>query len=133
MGGRGGPRKRGRRGLFTKCLYRTIPGAAISNKGPGTLLSDVTTSDGGKRWTVNHFKDAVLPTNRVADEQPLERLVGVHQRHTERIGEMLLCEWKLDASIFDQAGLFRPHKQMQEQIGSTLKRGATPKSSLSLP
>jgi hypothetical protein len=62
-----------------RCLYRTIPSAATSNKGPGTPLSNVTTSDGGKRWTVNHFKHAVLPTNRLADVQPLECLVGVYQ------------------------------------------------------
>src|SRR4029077_5093411 len=104
-----------------RCLYRTIPSAATSNKGPGTPLSNVTTSDGGKRWTVNHFKHAVLPTNRLADVQPLECLVGVYQGIAKRIGKMQLCEWKLDASIFDQAGLFRPHKQMQEQIGSAFK------------
>ena len=94
-----------------------------SNKGPGAMRSNVTAGDVGKRSAVNHFKHAILPTNRLAKEQSLERLIGVHQRHAEGVGQVLLREWKLDTSVLDQAGLLRPDKQMQEQIGSALKRG----------
>src|SRR4029450_8866351 len=41
---------------------------------------------------------------------------------------MLLREWKLDTPVLDQTGLLRPNKQVQKQIGCTLKRGAAPKT-----
>src|SRR5262245_16410529 len=41
---------------------------------------------------------------------------------------MLLREWKLDASVLYQTGLLRPHKQVQKQIGCTLKRRAATKT-----
>ena len=87
------------------------------------MRSNVTAGNAGKRSAVNHFKNAILPANHLGEEQSLERLIGVHQRHAERVGQVLLREWKLDNSVLDQAGLLRPDKQMQQQIGSALKRG----------
>jgi HD-like signal output (HDOD) protein len=46
----------------------------------------------------------------------------VNKRHPERIGKMLLGEWKLDASVLHQASFFRSRKKMQEQIGRALQR-----------
>ena len=62
-----------------RCLYRTVSGAATSNEGPQRSLGDVATGDPGKRGSVEHFKYTVLPVDGLADEQPLERLVGMHQ------------------------------------------------------
>jgi hypothetical protein len=87
------------------------------------MRSNVTAGNAGKRSAVNHLKNAILPANHLREEQSLERLIGVHQRHAERVGQVLLREWKLDTSVLDQAGLLRPDKQIQEQIGSALKRG----------
>jgi len=74
-------------------------------------LGDVAPGDTGQRCMVDHFKDAVFPTNRLAHEQTLEGLVGVHERHSQRVGKVLLSEWKLDATILDQARLLRSHDQ----------------------
>lgn len=76
-------------------------------------LGEVAPGDPGQRCTVDHFEDAVFPANRLAYEQTLEGLVGVHERHSQRVGKVLLGEWKLDATILDQARLFCPREQMQ--------------------
>ena len=75
-------------------------------------LGDVAPGDTGQRCTVDHFEDAVFPANRLAYEQTLEGLVGVHERHSQRVGKVSPNEWKLDATILDQARLFRSREQM---------------------
>jgi len=71
--------------------------------------------------TIGYFKQAVFPADGLGDEQPLERLVGVNQRHAECIGKVLLGKWKLDASVLDQSGFLGPRKKMQEKIGRAFK------------
>src|SRR4029077_17931490 len=106
-------------------LYRTASCAATSNEGPRTSLANVAAGHGGQRRTIDHFKDAVFPANRLAHEEALERLVGVHQRHSQGVGEMLLGEGKLNGAVIDQPGLLRTHEKMQQQIGGTLECGTT--------
>jgi hypothetical protein len=81
-----------------------------SNEGPGTVFGDFTARNARERCPIDDFKQAVFPANGLGDEQPLERLVGVNKRHSERVGKMLLGEWELDASVLDQAGFFRARK-----------------------
>jgi hypothetical protein len=108
-----------------RCLYRTVANAATSNEGTAPVLGDIAAGEADKGVTVEQFKYAVFPANRPADVQAPECLVCVDQRHAKRVSEMLLREWKLDTSVFDQPALFGAHVQVQQQIGGALERRAT--------
>src|SRR5215831_4065353 len=109
-------------------LYRNRSLNSTSNKRTRPVLKNVAASNGDKRGTIDYFEDAVFPTNRPAEVQAFERLVGVHQRHAERIREMLLGERKLDRPVLGEAGFLGSREQVQQQIRRTLKRSPPPKA-----
>ena len=59
------------------CKPSTI--RSTSNKGPGSMRGNVAAGDAGERGAVNYFKHAIFPMNCLSAEQPLERLVCMHQ------------------------------------------------------
>ena len=90
-------------------IFEMVDRAALA----GIAGRDVTSRNPGERRAIDHFEYAVLPANCLADEQPLQRLVGVNQRHAERVGKMLLREGKLNDPIFHQGQFLGAHEQMQ--------------------
>lgn len=59
------------------CKPSTI--RSTSNKGPGSMRGNLAVGDAGERGAVNYFKHAIFPMNCLSAEQPLERLVCMHQ------------------------------------------------------
>jgi hypothetical protein len=59
------------------CKPSTI--RSTSNKGPGSMRGNIAAGDAGERGAVNYFKHAIFPMNCLSEEQPLERLVCMHQ------------------------------------------------------
>lgn len=57
-------------------------------------------------------------------ERRFSVLFGVHQRHSEGIGDVLLRERKLDGAAADEAKFFGANEKMHQQIGHALKRVA---------
>ena len=53
---------------------------------------DGVSSKFGERGAIDQLELAALPADRVRRVKTLERLVGVHRRHAERVGEMLLID-----------------------------------------
>ena len=49
----------------------------------------------------------------------------MHERHSKRVGYVLLGEWKLDARVLDQARFLSAREEVQEQERGPLKRGAS--------
>lgn len=60
-----------------ECKPSTI--RSTSNKGPGSMRGNIAAGDAGERGAVNYFKHAIFPMNCLSEEQPLERLVCMHQ------------------------------------------------------
>src|SRR5665213_924924 len=105
-------------------LYRNARCTATSNKRTRPLLVRIFAGDLGQRGAVDHLEHTVFPADGVRRKKPLERLVGMHQRHAERISEMLLRKRELDRAVFGQARFLGTHEQMQQEIGGAFQRGA---------
>ena len=43
------------------------------------MRGNIAAGDAGERGAVNYFKNAIFPMNCLSEEQPLERLVCMHQ------------------------------------------------------
>src|SRR5690242_1183553 len=97
-----------------RCLYRTRRHIATSNKRTRYALIDSAAGNVLKGRAVNDFKYAIFPTDRFCQKQTFKCLVGMHQRHSQRIGDVLLGERKLDGRTFDQACLLCARKKMQQ-------------------
>jgi len=108
-----------------RCLYRTNARTAILNEGTRHVLTDTATGNVLERRAIENLEYAIFPANRLRQKQPLERLIRVNERHSKRVGYVLLGEWKLDARILDQACLLGTQKEMQKQKCGPLKRGAS--------
>src|SRR6185312_9072574 len=105
-------------------LYRKPARPANSNKRARRPRSGLFAGNANERGAVDHFKHAVLPAHGLGGEKAPQRLVGMDQRHAERIGEMLLREGKLNGAVLDQPRLLGTDEQMQQQICDALQRGA---------
>ena len=57
-----------------------------------------------------------VPANHVAAPQALQRLVGVHEGHSQRVGDVLLSEGKIQRVAVGKAKMLRARKQMKQQI-----------------
>src|SRR5579862_176120 len=77
-------------------LYRNAAQDAKLNEGPRPRLRHVVAGNAGKRGAVDQFENAILPAHRFGGKQTAQCLIGVHQRHAERVGEVLLGKRKLD-------------------------------------
>ena len=83
------------------------------------MLIDAGAGNALKRRAIKNLEYTIFPAHRLRQEQPLKCLVRVHERHSQRVGYVLLSEWKLDSCILDQACLLGTHEEMQKQ-----KRGS---------
>src|SRR5690242_3850916 len=115
-------------GTFMGCLYRTGSAAATSNEWPAVMLIDIGAGDGRQCLAIGYLEYTIFPPHRLGQEKASERLVRVHERHSERVGEMLLREWKLDRAVLDQTCFFGAHVEMQQQVRRTLERRAPSKA-----
>lgn len=95
-------------------LYRTKARTATLNEGARDVLTDTAAANLHERCAIENLKYAIFPANRLRQKQPLECLVRVHERHSKRVGYVLLGEWKLDARILDQTCLLgtRPRAEI---------------------
>ena len=80
-------------------LYRTRSAAATSNEGPLVVLIDAAASYCSERRAIEQLEDMIFPADSLAHVQTLERLVGMDERHSERVGDMLLRERKLGRAL----------------------------------
>ena len=85
-------------------------GMMLLDKGTRPPLSGMIAGDLFQRWPVQDLESAVFPTDRIRGYQSPNRLVGVDQRQTQRVGYVLLRKWKLYGPISGQARIFCPYK-----------------------
>jgi hypothetical protein len=68
-----------------------------SNKRAWRKVVHLVTGNRDEGVAIDHFEDAVFPPHGFRCQQPAQGLVGMDERHAERVGEMLLGEreWHL--------------------------------------
>src|SRR6266480_3585463 len=101
-----------------------VPAGNESNKRAAAARRNIVLRDFRKRVAIHHLERLVFPTQGFRGGQALERLVGVDKRHAKRVGDMLLSKRELSDVAFRKTDLLGAHKQMKQQIGDALERGA---------
>src|SRR6185312_11278935 len=85
---------------------------------------NIAAGDFGKAAAIEDIKDPILPPHRARRMKTLQRLVGVDERHAERVGEVLLRERKLDRVSVCQPDLPGAYVEVQQDVGGPFERGA---------
>src|SRR4051812_23849594 len=105
---------------FASLQARTIsartcssPLISISNKRTWKAFLDAVAGELRQRRAVVEVERPMLPAHGFGLENALQRLVGVHQRHAQSVGQVLLGEREGHRPVLDEARLLGAHEHLQ--------------------
>src|SRR5271166_4579035 len=91
------------------------------NERPRPLVVNIKYRDLCELVAIQNFEGFLLPAHHLSANQSPEGLVGVHERHAEGIGQMLLRERKLDLVGGGEANVLGAQIEMEKHEGNALE------------